>query len=75
MWKPGQLITLWENVYRITKCDYASGYKACMFCQQQNTKPPCINGFDYPSKKGFDLRECVKNMPKNCFPKKLTPKR
>jgi len=75
MWKNGQLVTLWENVYRIHKTQYFGGYQACMFCQKCNVKPPCINGFDYPEKHGFDLRSCRLNVPDGSIPKILKPKK
>lgn len=69
MWKPGQLVTLWGKVYRIHKCIYSSGYKACYFCMKVNTKSPCINAADYPENKGFDLHSCKSNIPNGCIPK------
>lgn len=70
-WKPGQLITLWGSIYRISKCKYSSGYKACFICNQQNGKPPCICAFDYPDKHGFDLRMCREKLPEGCIPKRI----
>lgn len=73
MWKPGQLVTLWGKLYQIKKCSYSYNYQACMFCQQTNKRPPCIDGFDYPDKRGFDLRECRLKVPEGCIPKRVKP--
>ena len=32
MWKPGQLVTLWGKVYRITKCDETARYNVPNGC-------------------------------------------
>lgn len=72
MWKPGQLVTLNGKVYRIHKTQYTSGYRQCMFCQQCNMKPPCINMFDYPNNKtSFGLTACRIKMPNCCIPKRI----
>lgn len=70
-WKPGQLVTLWGKVYRISKCRYNDErkYKTCFICGQLNGRTPCINAVDYPEKSGFCLLTCIKKMPKGCIPK------
>ena len=72
MYEEGQIVELNGKKYEIQKCSYSSGYKACMFCQRVNIKPPCIERFDYPDKEGvFDLKQCKKNMPEFCIPRRI----
>lgn len=42
-----------------------------MLCQQCNIRTPCIDGFDYPDKKGFDLRKCFEKLKPELFPKRV----
>lgn len=73
MWKPGQLVTLWGNVYRITKsCETKRTY-VCMLCQWKNTETPCTIRFNYPEKDGFSAKLCTRKMPLGCYPKLLKP--
>lgn len=71
MYKEGEKVNLNGKDYIISKCSFASGYKACMFCQMTNIKPPCVECFDYPDTNiTFGLRECKENMPEGCIPKR-----
>lgn len=72
MWRQGQLVTLWGKVYRISKSAHNEKYKTCMLCQQCNMRTPCIDGFDYPEKTGFDMRMCFKRLKPELFPKRVT---
>ena len=72
MWKPGQLVTLWGDVYQIKKCDRDRKYKVCAFCQQVNGRVPCSLRFDYPvTPNGFGPSNCTCKMPIGCFPRRL----
>lgn len=71
MWKPGQLVTLWGKVYRITKCDETARYRVCNFCAGSGNAP-CIIGVIYPSKNGFETITCANNIPEGCYPKKVS---
>ena len=73
MWKKGQLITLYGKVYRIHECKYKKQYQLCKFCQQVNIKSPCINAYDYPEVRSFDLLDCAMKMPNRCIPKQIKP--
>lgn len=70
MWKPGQLVTLWGKVYRITKCSEQERYRVCCFCATKNYIP-CRYAYNYPEEKGFNHKICRMYMPKGCYPKKL----
>lgn len=76
MWKPGQLVTLNGKLYRISESPKEEQYRICSLCQIQNMKPPCIERFDYPDKENtFGSMQCVENMPKTCYPRRVNPKR
>lgn len=74
MYKPKETVMLNGKEYTISECVFTKTAK-CMFCQQLNTKPPCIDRFDYPEGNiTFDLHTCKENIPKNCIPKKVFSK-
>lgn len=79
MWKPGQLVTINGNLYRISKYIGFNPYsdaRVCAFCQKQNTRPPCVGRFDYPNILDvFSVAKCVLKMPIYCYPKRISPKR
>jgi len=68
MWKPGQLVTLWGKLYRITKCSETQKYRVCYFCAG-NGNAPCIKAYNYPERNGFNALSCRSKMPKECYPK------
>lgn len=72
MWKPGQLVTLWGKVYRITKCDETAKYRVCHFCAGVGKCAPCLKAHNFPTTKGFDMISCVQNVPDGCYPKKVS---
>lgn len=77
MWKAGQLVTLWGKVYRIQKIDNNTlpKYRACHFCAGIGKSAPCLTANNYPTRKGFDMKMCMENMPGGCYPKLLNPKK
>lgn len=68
MWKPGQLVTLHDKLYRITKCSESQKYRVCHFCAG-NGNAPCIEAYNYPKSKGFNGMSCAANVPEGCYPK------
>lgn len=74
MWKPGQLVTINNKVYRVTKCPKRYNFKhlfVCTVCSLENRpySPPCfskLNGGD------FGCVECGNNVGPSCYLKPLT---
>jgi hypothetical protein len=73
MWKPGQLITINGDVYRITKTAYLKRYMCCAFCQKRNYMTQCTKPFynNVKVKNLFTLLDCSKKMPDGCIPVKV----
>ena len=74
MWKPGQLVNLNGDVYRITKTCFTSRYRACNWCQARNGECPCVIPYTHVAKRpktNFTLLTCARKMPQFCIPVKL----
>ena len=72
-WKPGQLVTLNNRVYRIRKVEAPLSHRRCMMCQLHNLKQPCVEAADYPTDKvTFSIIKCMAKMPQGCIPKRIS---
>lgn len=74
MWKPGQLVTIGNRVYRVTKTDRDAKYRSCYICQMANTKTPCINGL-FGNIEGFNVQKCAQNLHYSHYLRQIKPKR
>lgn len=69
MWKPGQLITICGEVYRIKRCEHS--YDACMnICKNCafDNSPECELRIYEPK-----YRNCMKLIPFNCHFERVLP--
>ena len=72
MWKPGQIINVHSNIYRVTKSKTIKQSMTCMICAGVNTRPPCLDSNDYPeTDKPFSVYECLTKIQKGCYLKKI----
>lgn len=70
MFKVNEIVNLNGKDYRISMIEWSKGYKACMLCARINSRPPCIDAYDYPEKMGmFNSQQCAKDMPEFHIPK------
>lgn len=80
MWKPGQLVTIDNLRYRVTKCAEETKVDTCTVCNYINSFPPCLRAAEsrvvvkgVPSHTLVQGRTwCTRKMPLNCYPKQLS---
>lgn len=70
MWKNGQIVTIDNKVYRVTKSD-GSGLKACYMCCMVNRPIPCGGRFNYGGKEGFWRGTCLEMIPEGSYLKPI----
>lgn len=69
MYKPGQILTVGDRQYRITKCER---FKGCVMCKTENSIIPCITHAALSGGK-FSMNVCWSNVPRDCYPKEENP--
>ena len=72
-YKPGQLVTIYKRVYRITKC--TTKFARCAICQTHNIAMPCTYYYNYPHDPSWNHGICVSRLPEDCYLKPLNPHR
>lgn len=73
MWKPGQLVRIKGELYRVTKSDKIKQSMVCMQCAGVNKCPACLDSNNYPeTKEPFSVYKCLTNIQKGCYLKKVS---
>lgn len=71
MWKNGQLITINNKVYRVTRSD-GSRLKACYMCCSANRPIPCGGRYNYSGiKEEFWRGTCLDKVPEGSYLKPI----
>lgn len=67
MWKNGQVVTIDNKVYRITKTD-GGRLKACYMCCGINRPIPCGGRYNYSGEEEkFWRGTCLEKVPEGCY--------